>query len=81
MLHCVLDQLDQPSDSRDVVRFDTDEEGLQRVHGELSSVSRDLVQDERDAVVLGVEGDCAREVRDLYGLTRDACADGSVAKL
>ena len=60
--------------SRVLDRFDTDENGLVLAHGELSSVSRDLVQDERDAVVLGVEGDCAREVLDLYGLTRDARA-------
>ena len=81
LLHCVLDQLDQPLNSRDVVRFDTDEEGLQRVHGEMFSVSSDGVQDVRLAAVLGIEGDCVREVRDLCGLIRDECAKASVAKL
>ena len=45
------------------------------------SVSSDGVQDVRLAAVLGIEGDCVREVRDLCGLIRDECAKASDAKL
>jgi hypothetical protein len=65
LLRCLVDHLDLPLNSFVLDGFDTDEEALVLVHGELSSVSRDRVQDVHFAGVVGVEVEGVREGLDL----------------